>query len=1016
MREFPHLKDTRFPNLDTVDVYKFQNAFDYTRWNEDTKIKLVNVIWNSDYSDVVKFDTDSARDSYFDNITDFYAVELMQAARIVPDNSIKLPIPYDVMARYNYLYVDMPIATSANAPIDYEKGYGLRRWYFFVDDVAYLAPNTTQVFLTLDVWTNFQNDVEINYMMLERGHAPVFASDTDEYLADPINNNRYLLAPDVNYDNADAVRSSDYVPFGNGTKYVCIASTCSLEQTAELGTVTTNPAYAPLNPSAISYSDTSARYGHQLEVHGLTMGNGRDYSDARTPATAAQTNSRTVANNLMVYAIPASECYVNGTFFDDVMTQCPQFMNTIQACFVVDERCIEFQYPCTIAGHELWTVIGSRLNLLTKQLTQNDFNFPTELRRFAKLYTSPYSTLEVTDNDGTTFEINIEETATLSLKAVTSIAFPYIDYKVYLEGVGSSGATSYYWVDLAGQREELRISNSDWFKYCFDWSIPTFALYMDGETAYQLANFNRGVNMGIQNALVGYHNAMRSANTGMENARDSADATLENVQRSTQTAHDNAFRSAATAQTNANNNAETAHQNAYNSAETAETNANNAADTAEDNAYDSAETMYVNVDNSCTTIKANNDIANATLKANTERENACSESLTASSNLMDTGIKDDKNLLMIVTTEVENQTTAATSSTNAIGSVGSGALGGVTGGAGFGATVGTAIFPGMGTAAGAGIGAIGGAIMGAATSGANAIAAVGNSTVITQAREDVTNATIDSNNDIANASHEWAMDMTLDSNGCKTDVCDNNIVLSESQTNNNNANDRRNANNSRVTAKGNATRSKDTAHTNAANTRGTTETNADNARDTAETNAQNTRDTSENNADAVYTTDRANAQNTHDTIFANSGHTRQVEELNAKEILENAAQNAMARVLDARNAPPSKIGITGGNPSADALRTRGVQLKVKTQSDSAIRQTGDMFARFGYALNQVWNVRESGLKLMRHFTYWKASDIWVDDRQSSNNMVQNIISRIFMQGVTVWNDPTEIGRVSVYDN
>jgi hypothetical protein len=227
---------------------------------------------------------------------------------------------------------------------------------------------------------------------------------------------------------------------------------------------------------------------------------------------------------------------------------------------------------------------------------------------------------------------------------------------------------------------------------------------------------------------------------------------------------------------------------------------------------------------------------------------------------------------------------------------------------------------------------------------------------------------------------------------------------------------RENSGRNQTTSKANAQRTRDTSVTNAANTRSTTETNADNARQTAETNAQNTRDTSEGNADAVFTTDRANAQNTHDTIFANSEYTRQVEELNAKEILENAARNGMARILDARNAPPSKIGITGGNPNADALRTRGVQLKVKTQSDSAIRQTGDMFARFGYALNQVWNVRESGLKLMRHFTYWKASDIWVDDRQSSNNMVQNIISRIFMQGVTVWNDPTEIGRVSVYDN
>jgi hypothetical protein len=75
-----------------------------------------------------------------------------------------------------------------------------------------------------------------------------------------------------------------------------------------------------------------------------------------------------------------------------------------------------------------------------------------------------------------------------------------------------------------------------------------------------------------------------------------------------------------------------------------------------------------------------------------------------------------------------------------------------------------------------------------------------------------------------------------------------------------------------------------------------------------------------------------------------------------------------------------------------------------------------MFARYGYALNQNWDVANSGLKLMRHFTYWKCTDIWVDDRKSSNNVVQNFITKMFLQGVTVWNNPNEIGRVNIYDN
>ena len=85
-------------------------------------------------------------------------------------------------------------------------------------------------------------------------------------------------------------------------------------------------------------------------------------------------------------------------------------------------------------------------------------------------------------------------------------------------------------------------------------------------------------------------------------------------------------------------------------------------------------------------------------------------------------------------------------------------------------------------------------------------------------------------------------------------------------------------------------------------------------------------------------------------------------------------------------------------------------------NDSEISQTGDFFARYGYSLNQNWDIQSSGLILMKNFTYWKATDIWVDDMKDSNNFVQLSLSKIFMQGTTVWSNPEIIGKVSVYDN
>lgn len=976
MRQFPHLQDTSFPDLSTVDVYRFKNVFDYTRWNENTKVRLVNVLFNSDYSDVIKFEDNSKRDNYFDNIRNGFTINLTTAARIVPENYVKLPIPYDVAAQFNYLYIDLPIATSEQTPLDYETDDGKRRWYFFIDRVSYLAPNTTQVFISLDVWTNFINDVEINYMMLERGHAPVSASDTEEYLSNPIENNRYLLAPDVNFDNAAITRHSDYVPFGNGKKYVCIASTCAPEQITYMGYVSENASYNPF--SGISYSDIDARYGHQLQVNGLTIGSGKDFSNARTPAKAATSNNGLIPNNLTVYAIEASECYGNGTFFNDVISKCPQFLNTVKACFVVDENCITLGDTYSIAGHRIFACIGTKRNLFTKKLAESDFNYPTEYRRFAKLYTSPYAVLECTDNDGTTFTINIEETSTVQVKSVVSVAFPYIDYRVFLDGIGGIGSSSYSWRDLRNENHDLNISNSDWFKYCFDWEIPTFALYMDGETAYQLSAFNRNIKNAIRNAVVAYHNSMRSANTGMQNAIDAANTALTNVQNSTQTAL-----------TNANRSADTGKVNADNVADTGKANADNSADTQKANADASADTAYANLVNAINTEEANRVISAAYRLANVQAANDTGMSITQDANQMSQAKTSNDEALSFGTVGTEGVASTAIAMNNAISSVGTGILGGSANGMQWGGPT----------------GAIAGGITGAVTSGLDATMNMSNNSVALNMKYEQADHVANHNHMATDIDTGLAERTQGKKNNLALQQLDNNINSEKEQMDNTHAMQDTNGQNTRNTTKANASRSQNTAKTNASNTQ-----------ETSKTNASNTQATSKQNASDTFNNDRANAQRTRDVTVANAQFTREVGELNAKELLENAANTGMASLLDAKNNQPIVIGESSGNPRADYMETRGIQIKVKTQSDSAIRQTGDIFARYGYALNQVWDVAKSGLCLMNNFTYWKASDIWVDDKKSSNNLIQTIIGKIFNAGVTIWNNPEKIGRVSIYDN
>lgn len=877
--EFPHLKDTRYPNLDNVNVYSFKNNFDYSRWVPNTEIKLVNVLWNSDYSDVVKFDTNEERDNWFDSIDDYYEVTLTSNARILPDGQIKLPIPFDVAARYNYLYIDFKYATSEGAPIDYESADGILRWYFFVDRIEYGAPNTTVFYISIDAWTNYINEVDIKYMVLERGHAPVKYSDVDTYLSNPIANNKYLLAADVNFGKGDVCNNSRYIPFGNDEKYVCFASTCKPSELSNIGTITPSADYTYGN---ITYSDVDVRYGYQLEVHGFGIGDGYDYSNVRTPAGVGASNGNRIANNTNVYAIAADECYAGGTFFEDIISTSPSFLYTLQGCFIVSSDMITFGESHTIAGHVVYEVVGKDYTIFDNlNLTKNDFNYPDKYKEYAKLYTYPYAYIELTDNDGKSVEVKIEETSNVKCKSVVSLAFPYVNSRVYFDGIGGTGYKSYSWVNLANVENSKEIANSDWYKYCFDWEIPCYALFVDGETAYKLTNFNRAIKNARRSALVNYHNSARDANNARANSVDSATTANANVNADASTLVTNMANTTACRRSNTNLAI-----------------AKNNADALEDDRWSNLAMNYQISNANALMVQANNY---CTAKADIEINK---------------------------TSELAVYNAASSLS----GAMGSGAIAGPAGLA------------------------IGGFV-----GGLQAICNYASAGVVKDATADAVSAQRDYNR--ANAA---ANNSTNNSNVVGAMISEYN-------------------------------------HVDYANDYIDGVCDNDNGRDT--TNTANT-----------AATMRANSARTMNTTINNSNFTREVGILNAKEILENTRNGAMAALHDSRNARPVQLTNYSGNPTADYMQTRGVQIKIKTMNESELNQTGDFFARYGYSLNQNWDIETSGFTLMKNFTYWKATDVWVDDRKSSNNTVQLSIVKILMDGVTVWSDPNKIGKVSIYDN
>lgn len=897
---FPRLHDTNFPNLDNVNVYKYKNDFDYTRWAVGTTIKLCNVLWNSDYGDVVKFDTNIERDRYFDELEDYYTITLESAINYVPENAVKVPLPYDIAARYNYMVVTIPVLPGTNPPINYEdEEIGIRRWYFFIDNIDYRSSNATACVLALDVWTQYQNDVYLKYMVLERGHAPMAFSDVDEYLSNPIENNDYLLAPDVTPSNADVVRHANYIPFGDGVKYVCFASTCPLNDLINMGTVLHNdPDYTFGN---ITYSDVDVRYGYQLQVNGFKVGNGDNYDNLHIVTDSLAQTQSYIPNGSYMYAIQASFAK---NFIKTMMNDCPVFFRTILACFMVDENMLKFGASVSVYGYTVYECVGNS-DSIDIHLTKDMFNYPDEYKNLAKLYTFPYSSIELTDNVGETVTVRIENTGNIVAHRDSMLAYPFLDARIWFDGINGEGSQTYTWIDMNGSAKIKEMPNSDWSKMCFDLSIPCFALYMDAETAWYLDNFESTIRGNGKRALATYHGNVRGANTARANAIDSNNTMYNNADRS-------------------------------------------------------ASTLVTNTANSVNCNRANADLAIAANTTNTNNANDASSYITDRNNHC-TNLKTIiNNQASSATARIESESSTSVNKNNAAGHLAQSTVAGAM------TAVGSEIIMG------AEIGSVGGVIGILAGAGIGALTAYGANYLTTQIADDASAILINSS--------QATIDAVTQANTATSGFAQAAATVSTNTQNNLRTN------------------------TN------TTNNNAFSAQ------TDNTGNTMNTNAANNAATMRANANATRNTGNANSGYTRDVSVLNAKENLEATQYDMQCSLKGARMRAPIELTKSDGNYLPYYMGNNGVQMKIKTMSNGDIRQVGDTFLRYGYALNQMWDIEKSGLCPMPHFCFWRASDIWVDDRKSSNNSIQDIIINIFRSGVTIWKNPDEIGKVSIYAN
>ena len=1023
-RNFTHIDDTEFPYPDGINPYKYENNFDYSQYDKtQMRITVCRVPWDvglihvgnaqiGGLGNVVFFETKEARDEWMDSIELKYTWET-NYREYHTGGHIKVPLPYEKAVLFNYVFVEYD-----RLPVDYAEG-GKDRFFFFIRECKSEAPSTCDITILRDTFQTFIYDIapNISYMMLERGHAPMSIIDADRYLQNPIENNGYLLAEDVSYSSSYKRKIASNIVLNAGNMWAIV----------------------------VSSGNPSSNWGSKLE------------NTWNTPD-----------GNILIDGQPAMHAIALSPgdlsmFLDNVDAQAPQFKQTIKGVFFIAQDLVELAGPAfSFCGVDVRRIKQKTSTKNLIQLTKQQFGFGANYENLAKLYTYPYSYLEISDENGDVTQLRIEETSgNLSLTVTTSLAYPWICLDGRLTGAGSGSAeltfsnVNAHTFDIAG----------NWYDHLYKWNIPSFAVIQSSAIAYDYETHFDRAQRALENQTA-YDNAELSAETGKANADASATTAKANADASDNTSKTNADADATTTKTNAdrsalaaNGNADataaTAQINADASAATAQTNSNNSALTTRDNANLSASTAKANSDAIAATSKTNAD-ANTNTAYNNEDRNIQRTRVVAADemglrttlkNLANSVIEDETyynneklgadmnvdNSSIVVGTFLTDDAIAATSAVN----VGAGMLSGAIGGVINGAMTGGALAGGPGAAAGAIGGAVSSVIGAAATSMTTTIT-ISNNVEMAGLSADANVLKASNSSSLNNAISAVRRTLNNDQNR------ENNIVVGKitrenadnAETNNTAtkntalANAQRNydtdtANNARTynTAVSNNNDAYDTDVLNASNSHNTTIANDLRAYNTAIANAQRTYDAAIANNSAAYnkaiannnrtlTTALANNERTYDTALANNERTYDTALANAERSKNTADEGILNDIKQAALRAPREFG-SFNNGENSTTRPQGLFCNIVTQSKDAIEQAGDYFLRYGYAVNRSWEF--TTFNLMPHFTYWKCSDVWIKNNTVPDAYMDEI--RFFLLGgVCVWRRPEDIGNISIYDN
>lgn len=195
--------------------------FNYAVWSPNTVVTMTNVPWSNDYRDVVRFENGhDSLNAYIDNFSG-PTIRIQDMTYHRPGKPIRIEVPFGRAMRFNYL--------RAYNPAQPVPGNDLPQYYYyFISHIEHVAPNTTALYLQLDVFQTYIYSTVFGTCFVETGHLGIanerqFDNYGRNYLSTPEGldvGGEYQISSVYSHEIASA-RASD----GNKTNYNIIVTT-----------------------------------------------------------------------------------------------------------------------------------------------------------------------------------------------------------------------------------------------------------------------------------------------------------------------------------------------------------------------------------------------------------------------------------------------------------------------------------------------------------------------------------------------------------------------------------------------------------------------------------------------------------------------------------------------------------------------------------------------------------------------------------------------------------------------